>query len=307
MVGVVVTVPPYADYLPEVAAHPLVVGLRLNTVMPVAEPLEQLLQRLNSLGKPLWVDLKGRQLRVTEAAVPPFTEVRLSHPIDLTTPALAYFSDGEEAAEVVAVDGNRLILADSPRRVVGPGESINILAGDLTVQGSLTGTDRAYLRACRELGLTRVMVSFAQNRADLEEVRALLPEAEMVAKVENVPGLDGLSELAEGARLMAARGDLFVEVGRPHRILSALKRVIAIDPQAIVASRLLNSLAYQPTPTCSDISDIALLLELGYRTLMLGDHLCFRKNSVLSALNLIDGIRQEVLPCKSDWPKSIAA
>jgi hypothetical protein len=34
-VEAIVTVPPYAPFLEEVAAHPLVAGLRLNTVMPL--------------------------------------------------------------------------------------------------------------------------------------------------------------------------------------------------------------------------------------------------------------------------------
>ena len=32
---VIFTAPPYAEFLDEVAAHPLVVGFRLNTVLPV--------------------------------------------------------------------------------------------------------------------------------------------------------------------------------------------------------------------------------------------------------------------------------
>ena len=85
-VSALVTVPPYADFLEEVAAHPLVAGLRLNTVMPLQGPIEETLERLAALGPPLWVDLKGRQLRVVGAAVPPYTEVRLSHRIRVRTP-----------------------------------------------------------------------------------------------------------------------------------------------------------------------------------------------------------------------------
>src|SRR4051812_19201264 len=137
-VGAIVTVPPHARFLREVARHPLVTGLRLNTVMPIAGRLEDTLQRLAGLGQPLWIDLKGRQLRVKEAAVPPFTEVRLTHRVKVKTPCRAWFSDGRESAQVLAVDGDRLILEDGPRRVVGPGESVNIPEGALEVDGVLT-------------------------------------------------------------------------------------------------------------------------------------------------------------------------
>ncbi|MBK9968171.1 MAG: hypothetical protein IPP07_26210 [Holophagales bacterium] len=120
--GAIVTLPPYASFAREVANHPLVTGLRLNTVMPLAgETRREALERLSSLGKPLWVDLKGRQLRVVEAATPPFTAVRVSHRLRVPTPCDVFFGDGREAARLLAVDGDRLILEDGPRRVVGPG------------------------------------------------------------------------------------------------------------------------------------------------------------------------------------------
>ena len=43
---VIVTAPPYADYLQEVVEHPLVCGLRLNTVMPLREGPEEAIRRL---------------------------------------------------------------------------------------------------------------------------------------------------------------------------------------------------------------------------------------------------------------------
>ena len=44
---VIVTAPPYADYLDEVAAHPLVSAFRLNTVMPVKGGPEEALARFS--------------------------------------------------------------------------------------------------------------------------------------------------------------------------------------------------------------------------------------------------------------------
>ncbi len=89
---------------------------------------------------------------------------------------------------------------------------------------------------------------------------------------------------------MAGRGDLFVEVLRPHRIVGALREVIAADPQAVVASRVLDSLAHHPVPASADIGDVAFLLSLGYRTFLLGDALCLRRDTLLEALNLLEAI-----------------
>jgi pyruvate kinase len=293
-VKALITAPPYATFLEEVARHPLVCGLRLNTVMPLRDGPAEALGRLQALGQPLWVDLKGRQLRVVGAAIPPYTEVLLSHSIRVDTPVEVFFSDGNECTRAVAVDGHRLILEDGPRRLIGPGESVNIVHPSLQIEGTLTETDRAYLTAMRELGLKRVMISYVESPSDAEEVRDLLPGVELMLKIETQRGLAYARRYGSAqGRLMAARGDLYVEVPRPHRIVGALRQVIAADPEAVVASRVFDSLAYQPVPVSADIGDVAFLLSLGYRTFMLGDAVCLRRDPLLEALNLLEAMAEE--------------
>lgn len=294
-VGAIVTAPPYADFLEEVAAHPVVDGLRLNTVMPLKEEPATILQRLGGLGPPLWVDLKGRQLRVAEAGIPPFTEVKLSHSIRVPTPVDAWFGDGHEKVRVAAVDGNRLLLADGPRRLVGPGESVNIVEPSLVVDGTLTERDRDYLGAMKATGHTKVMLSYVERPSDVEEVRGLLPGADLVLKIENRRGLAFAREHgATLGRLCAGRGDLYVEVGRPHEIVGALRQVVAADAQAVVASRLFDSLAREPVPASADIGDAAFLMGLGYRRFLLGDAVCLQRDTVLAALNLLEAVASEM-------------
>ena len=290
----IVTAPPYAPFLDEVADHSLVCGFRLNTVMPLRDGPAEALERLRAFGQPLWIDLKGRQLRVVGAALPPYTEVRLSHPIQVDTPVDAFFADGTECVRVAAVDGPRLILEDGPRRLIGPGESVNIVHPSLKIKGTLTDTDRAYLAAMKELGLTQVMLSYVESPVDTEEVRQLLPDAEIMLKIETRRGLEYVRRYGPAhGRLVAARGDLYVEVLRPHQIIGALRDIIAADPQAVIASRLFDSLAHHPVPASADIGDVAFLLLLGYRTFMLGDAVCLRRESLLEALNLLEAIAGE--------------
>lgn len=289
MISAIVTAPPYADFLGEVAAHPMVRGLRLNTVMPLKEGPAEALERLAKHGQPLWVDLKGRQLRVVGAAIPPYTEVFISHRIKVQTPVDAWFADGRERARIVAVDGNRLILEDGPRRLIGPGESVNIPHPSLQIEGTLTDTDRAYLGAMQRLGLNRVMLSYVETPSDAEEVRKLLPDAEILLKIETQRGLTYARTHKTGqGHLIAARGDLYVEVVRPHRIVTALREILQADPKAVVASRLFKSLSYGPVPDSADIGDVAFLMSLGYKTFLLGDEICFNRESVLAALNLLE-------------------
>ena len=336
----IVTLPPYAPFAAEVAAHPMCSGLRLNTVMPLREGRAELLQRLTALDQPIWVDLKGRQLRVVGGAVPPYGPVPISHRISVPCPADAFLSDGREQARIVGIltgdagtntgdsehplppgAGCALIFEDGPRRFIGPGESINILHPRLKIHGGLTTGDRAWLAAMREVfpdpapgaaagpGGRRVMLSFVERAEDAAEVRALLPGAAVVEKIESVRGLEyarrqglagayrlegGTAGAGTAGRLMAARGDLFVEVGQPHRILTAMRWLIGADPDAILASRVLGSLARNPSPDCADISDVAYAHAIGYRTVMLGDEVCLRRDSVIGALNLLQAICTEL-------------
>ena len=290
-VEAIVTTPPYAPFLEAVAAHPIVRGFRLNTVMPLKEGPSEALERLSKYRQPLWVDLKGRQLRVVGAAIPPFTEVQLSHPIEVETPTDAFFSDGNELARVAAVDGNRLILEDGPRRLIGPGESVNIIDPTFKVLGTLTELDRAYLAAMRELGMSKVMLSYVESQADVDEVKQLLPGAEVVLKIESQTGLRFAQVHGpKHGRLMAARGDLYVEVLRPHRMAAALLQIIRADPQAIVASRIFDSLAYDAIPTSADIGDAAFLMTIGYRSFMFGDRVCLKEETIIQALNLLEAL-----------------
>ncbi|HNS61725.1 MAG TPA: pyruvate kinase [Anaerolineales bacterium] len=292
--NVIVTVPPYADFLAEVASHPIVSGFRLNTVMPLRESHREVLQRLSKFNQPVWVDLKGRQLRVVGAAIPPYTEVKLSHPIKVETPVDAFFSDGNERVKVAAVDGDRLILADGPRRLIGPGESVNIVHPSLKIEGTLTDTDKTYLAAMKELGMTKVMLSYVESADDVDEVKSYLPNSEVILKIETQRGLDFAKKHgSKHGHLMAARGDLYVEVLRPHKVAGAVKTIIKADKDAVIASHILDSLAYQPVPVSADIGDVAFLLEIGYRTFMLGDQVCLRRETVLEALNLLEEIAKD--------------
>ncbi|MBI4144107.1 hypothetical protein HY486_02580 [Candidatus Woesearchaeota archaeon] len=287
----IVTVPPYAPFIKEVAKHPVVSGLRLNTVMPVKEPLEELLKRLQDHGKTVWLDLKARQLRTKGYSVAPFTEVHISHKISVKTPVTAYFGNGREHATVVGVEGSRLLFLEGPQRVIGPGESINIPEPSLVIYGGLTRRDLQYIEAAAKTGIHEYMLSYVENQDDIDGLKKLDDKACIAAKIESIKGMDYVrNSYKNDARLMTARGDLFVEVKRPHNILEAIETIIQNDPEAIAASRILSSLATSLEPECNDITDVGYLISKGYKTFMLGDEVCLRRESVISALNLLEAI-----------------
>jgi pyruvate kinase len=139
------------------------------------------------------------------------------------------------------------------------------------------------------------MLSYVEHASDAEEVRSLLPDADLALKIESQRGLGYVrNEGTSQGRLMAARGDLYIEVPHPHNIVGALREIVVADPDAIVASRLFGSLSHETVPAASDIGDAAFLMSIGYRTFMLGDDVCFQRDSVLAALNLLESIAEEM-------------
>jgi len=331
----ITTIPPYAPFLREIAALPDFVGGRLNTVMPVKEPLVELLGRLKAElgGKELWIDLKCRQIRVSHGfffkapaeprtytirgetyildpgspmahgvlKTPPWAELKIDRKIqvDLSRgPVKCYFQDGYSSAYLAEiVDGDTLIMLDGPRRIVGGGESINILDPSLEIEGFFTDLDQRYIAAARENGLHNYMLSYVEQESDIHEMLELDPDARIIAKIESLQGVAWVRavypKFRDRVRLMAARGDLYVEVGRPDRILGALRQIIAADPEAVLASRILTSLRDNPRPSCADMTDVAAMLGLGYRTFMVGDDICFNRDMLLLGLDILTAIERE--------------
>jgi len=333
----IVTIPPYAPYLNRLMRHPVIGGARLNTVMPLKGALEDELKRMSGVceGKPLWIDLKCRQLRVARHVpyaaptkpimlevnglpyvfdpsnpkvkgrfvTPPWNYIELDHQVELDTskPVRCYFSDGIDSANIVGVlEGNKLITLEGPQRVIGSGESVNIMHPSLRIKGGfLNPTDKEFVAAAKKADIHTYMLSYVESGADIQELLDLDPDAKVIAKIESQKGLDFVAKDYKNwqarARLMAARGDLYVEVGRPHKILRALRSIVEADATAIAASRILPSFRNSPYPECSEICDIGYLLETGYKTLMVGDDICFNEESVMSAIHLLDAIRQDYL------------
>jgi pyruvate kinase len=261
--------------------------------MPVKESLEDVLKRLKDFGKDLWIDLKCRQLRVVGYAVAPFTEITVSHRLSVNTPATAYFNDGKESATLVGVDGNRLLMLNGPKRVVGPGESINILEPSLKIEGYLTDNDKKYIEAGNKTGVKNFMLSYIEQKEDIECLKQYSADAVIVAKIESRKGINFMEKEYDGKiRLMAARGDLYVELQRPHHIILALETIISKDKNAIAASRIFPSFSEGYEPSCQDISDVDNLMRMGYKTFMLGDDICMNRDSVICGLNLLDAIAE---------------
>lgn len=280
-------------------------GIRINSAAVDADELraEFALMRAASPVVPLYFDVKGRQLRVDEVYPNPrYLDIRLNHPVSVRTPVTVLFKAGSDHArlEEVSDGGYRLRFADGavhgPRTMVHPGDSLHIRDASLTVGGNqFTEKELGKIQLARDAGFTRWFLSYVQNRRDVDEFLALVgPHDEVCLKIEDPKGLWYVAtefRKTPDLSLVAARGDLYVEVAQPHDILSATKMLVERDPEAIIGSRLMLSIGAGPVPSCADFSELAWLYDIGYRRFMLCDEICLKDPPLSTALNALEAFR----------------
>lgn len=277
-------------------------GVRLNTAMVKPDEIGgELLRAAHIGGVPLWVDVKGRQLRVVESR--PYAdhlELIINHPIKVKTPVEVVFKAGEDWAVLkdVADHGHRMVFDGGPEFMVHEGESLHIRHPSLEVGGDqFSEAELAKIAESRRAGIDRFFLSYVQSQRDVDEFRALVGKgAEVILKIEDNRGLRYVAESfakSPGTSLMAARGDLYVEVDRPHKIMAALKLIVGKDPEASVGSRILLSVVHGPVPSCSDFLELAWLADIGYRRMMLCDEICLKEPLLAAAVDAFDQFRKE--------------
>ena len=200
-----------------VFADPNISEVRFNTGSQTPFSVLGTLKRLKALSikykKTLWIDLKGRQLRVIKWADPLYSCIELNHAVNIEYPAKVYFRNGDTVNITHVKNGNKIFVDPLPRYAVGAGQSVNIIAKDLEVVGYLTSKDKQYLSACRRVGIYNIMTSFVESFDDLAEIREILPKAKIISKIEKpqaVENLDEIINVSDG--IMVARGDLGIEI-----------------------------------------------------------------------------------------------
>lgn len=254
-------------------------AIRFNTAerspFSPQETLERLRDRFPT--HPLWVDLKGRQLRVTQWGEPGYGDIVLNREISVMLPAQLMLRSGEEVEIRAICEGRKLYVEPTPKYAVGAGQAVNVFGQGLEIHGPyLTELDYAYLEAAKALGIDTFMLSFVESSEDVRVVRELFPESRLALKIESWRGIDFLDEVAsqldERTCLMAARDDLSQTSPKdPTELLSVCERIVRIDPRAILASRVFSSLARQTVSDPADFADLRLMQLMGYQTICLSD------------------------------------
>ena len=277
----IATIPAMTDMarVKEIIRNPYIYGVRWNTgvVSPYSEmqTVEILKDYCAAMKKPLWIDLKGRQLRVTEWGNPLYDSIKINHNVTVKGPAKVLLR-GEEPLDLVKVQDNNLFVRQTPRHAVGKGQSLNIICEDengLEIEGYLTKKDKAYIQACRKYDVENIMASYVESINDVIAIKLLKGACNVVCKIESKKGVKAIDDLS-GLNLMAARDDLYLEVETPVQMSRALGSIIKADKDAICASRIFSSLEYGGKISFCDYEDLEVMYAMGYHTFMLCDNIC---------------------------------
>lgn len=278
-------------------------GIRLNSAMVFGNEIDREIEAANHIDgvQGLYFDIKGRQLRVQEIIPHPNRlELILNHPIKVQTPTAVLFKAGSDVSllENVVEGGCKLIFDGGPKWKVKPGESICIRHPSLQILGPVyCDYEIEKIKKVVAGGFRRFFLSYVEDQRDIDEFKEIVniePE-EIFLKIESKKGLEYVAhryKKEDGISLCAARGDLYVELDKPHQILAAQKMIINKDPQALVGSRILLSVVNNPIPECHDFSDLAWLYDIGYRRMMLCDELCLKEQLLKRAVNIVESFRE---------------
>ena len=302
-----VTLCPSFPHFPKFASDKRLAGIRINSAAlspsEVITELESAAATGASRVVPLWFDVKGRQLRITEVLPnPTHIDIRINHPIRVKLPTPVLFKAGAESGLLIRVEerGHRLIFADGrthgPRSEVKPGDSFHIRDGSLVVSGDqFISAELEKIATVKAAGFKRFFLSYVQCQRDFDEFRELVGrDSEVYLKIEDLKGLRYVAtefKKQPGVALVAARGDLYVELERLHDILSALRFIAERDPGAMVGSRILLSMVADSVPSCADFSELAWLYDIGYRRMLLCDELCLHEPLLSRAMNALEAFR----------------
>lgn len=283
-------------------------GIRINSAMMELDELDNEFKFIkDSLSSvPLWYDIKGRQLRIRQVGKKTDKlRIILNHKIEIETPIVVLFKGGNDHAvleEVVETSDGKQVLTfkeGGPKFSVVPGESICIRDKSFVVLGeTFPDYEIEKIKRVRESGLfNKYVLSYVESQRDIDQFRELVgTDCEIIAKIENLKGLNFVSSQwkpQKNVSLMAARGDLYIEIDKPHKILNAIKMIIEKDKNAMVGSRLLLSCVNKDVPDAVDFSELAWLYDIGYRKMLLCDDLCISESRLSLAINAFCAFRDD--------------
>ncbi len=199
-------------------------------------------------------------------------------PRELKVGGFILLHDGKKKLEIMNIKGNDLICKVLIGGEIKNKRGINLPGAHLSIS-SLTPKDKKDLEFGIKNKVDFIAFSFVRRADDIRELRSILnkakSEAKIIAKVEDVEGLENIDEIISLVDVvMVARGDMAIEIGAENMPLTQ-KMIIAkcnkIGKPVITATQILESMIKNPVPTRAEVSDIANAIFEGTDAIMLSE------------------------------------
>ena len=194
-----------------------------------------------------------------------------------------FLADGAVELTVEDTTGSALLARVRRGGGIGDRKGVHLPDTELSLRVP-TPEDIEDLVLARELGVDFVGVSFVSRADELREVRRLIPEAQIVAKIERAAALENLEEILEATDgIMVARGDLGVEVDLeqlPMLQKSLLNEALKIGKFTITATEMLESMVESSRPTRAEVADVANAVLDGTDAVMLSAETAVGRNPI---------------------------
>lgn len=254
--------------------------------------------------KPVWVDLKGRQLRIKAWCYPEFEKAELNRPVEAAPGSRVYFRGDSKAYELRRIERETtLVLRQNPKIALGAGQAVNIVGDEVEIYGPrLTMLDHEFIGCAVWLGINRFMLSFVESWDDIFALEKTIEWAMrefskssqdytyiIGLKFESLKGLEFLKTLSPGnfpqhCVPVLARGDLGIQLEGKHELmLWAARKMLRLSKESIMASRIFESLQKSEQVSLQDYADIQLFKRMGFKNFMLSDTISEQKLSEAAA------------------------
>jgi pyruvate kinase len=239
-------------------------------------------------------DIQGPKLRMGRFTDPPVElsadeRIRIRQGDGIAAPGEVFFNF--EGFLETARPGHRIMLADGAVEVVvesnggdhltavvtrggevGDRKGVNMPDSELAVRLP-TAKDVDDVATARQIGVDMLGVSFVGSAADVQAIRDLAPEPQIVSKIERAIALERLGEILRASDgIMVARGDLGVEVDLeqlPILQKELIHQALKEGRFVITATEMLESMIHSSRPTRAEVADIANAVLDGTDAVML--------------------------------------
>lgn len=276
-------------------------AFRLNTshltIDQLKDWLSRLLPFLERSGKsiPLVLDLQGSKWRLgsfQSFELVPGQEVELRFDREsartrvLPVPHQDFFRAAPLAqAELRLNDAKSILIIESVHSdsikakvvrggVISPGKGITYAFSAYRSE-TLTEKDKQIFEFTREWKSIRYAVSYIKDSLEMNNYRALMEQAYLIAKIERREAIAEAEQIARFAQeLWLCRGDLGAELGfreMCEAIYNFSPKVPLLPVPVLLGGQTLEHMTQHPSPTRSELSCIYESLKAGYRGIILSD------------------------------------